>query len=90
MTNANGLLSSTSAIAGTGDAVTNPKPEAAPLATDLLWGVDSIAKFTGLPLRKTYYFIQRGKLPTRKLGPKTIVASRADLRAFFTAQGDKE
>jgi len=66
---------------------TNVQIDRTPLSDDLLWGACDIAKFVGLPLRKTYYLIARGKLPARKLGPKTIVASRSELRAFLAAQG---
>jgi hypothetical protein len=62
-------------------------PGRTPLSDDLLWGVDGpdgIAKFLGIPARKAYDLIARKKLPVRKLGPRTITASRHELRRVFT------
>jgi hypothetical protein len=56
------------------------------LSSDLIWGVDGpdgIAAFLGIDPVRAYYLIQRGKIPTRKLGHRTITASRAELRRFF-------
>lgn len=56
------------------------------LANDLLWGVDGkdgIAAFIGVDVRKAYYLISRGEIPTKKLGHRTITASRAELRRLF-------
>jgi hypothetical protein len=58
----------------------------ADLAADLLWGVDGdfgIAKFLGIDTRKCYYLVSRGEIPITKLGRRTIVASRTELRALF-------
>jgi Helix-turn-helix domain len=57
-----------------------------PLATDLLWGVDEIARFIGVPLRKAYYLIDAGKIPVTKHGHRTIVASRNELRRLFAPE----
>ena len=53
-------------------------------ATDLdtLWGVQEIARFINCPIRRAYYLIERGKLPVRKLSHRTIIASKAKLRAL--------
>jgi hypothetical protein len=59
----------------------------ADLADDLIWGVsgrDGIAAFLGLTARQAYYLIENDKLPVRRLGAKTIVASRTQLTAFMT------
>jgi hypothetical protein len=59
------------------------------LGDDLIWGVkgkDGIAAFLGIPERKAYYLVSRGKIPVRKLGPKTILASRSELQAILTNQ----
>jgi hypothetical protein len=62
------------------------------LADDLLWGVtgdNGIAHFIGKTPRETYYMIERNVIPVRRLGHKTIVASKAKLRAFLTQrEGD--
>ena len=47
---------------------------------DLLWGGDEISAFVGLPIRKLYYLIDRKAIPVHKVGHRTIVASRAELR----------
>jgi hypothetical protein len=54
------------------------------LADDLLWGVAAIAAEIGRTPRQVYHLIEAGRLPVKKLGNKTIVASRAELRAFLT------
>ncbi|TMJ82366.1 MAG: helix-turn-helix domain-containing protein [Alphaproteobacteria bacterium] len=59
------------------------------LASDLLWGVDGpngIARYLGIDTRKAYYLISSGRLPIRKLGRRTIAASRAELRRLFAFQ----
>ena len=60
------------------------------LATDLLWGADIIARFIGRPLRQVYYLIEAKQLPVRRLGAKTIVASRSELRAFLRGEADRQ
>ena len=49
---------------------------------DTLWGVQEIALFINCPIRRAYYLIERGKLPVRKLSHRTIIASKAKLRAL--------
>ena len=52
---------------------------------DLIWGVNGkrgIAAELGLSPAQVYYLIARGKLPVRKLGHRTIAASRTELRRF--------
>jgi hypothetical protein len=59
------------------------------LAADLLWGVDGkdgIAAFIGVDVRKCYYLISRGEIPTKKLGHRTITASRRELRRLFAQE----
>ena len=59
------------------------------LKDDLIWGVDGpdgIAAFLGLPERKCYYLISRGKIPVTKVGRRTIVASRTRLRAALAPE----
>jgi hypothetical protein len=55
----------------------------ASLADDTIWGVSGkqgIAAEIGRTPQQTYYLIAQGALPVRKLGHKTIVASRKQLR----------
>jgi len=49
---------------------------------DTLWGVETIARFIGCPIRRAYYLIERGKIPVRKLSHRTIIASKAKLRTL--------
>jgi len=42
----------------------------ADLADDLLYGVEAIAKFTGLPVRRVYYLAENKLIPAFKVGDK--------------------
>jgi hypothetical protein len=56
------------------------------LADDLIWGVDGpdgIAAFLGIHPRRCYYLIDRQAIPVRKIGHRTIIASRSELRRLF-------
>jgi hypothetical protein len=56
------------------------------LASDLVWGVNGdngIAAELGISTRHAYYLVAKGIIPARKLGPRTIVASRSALRAWL-------
>jgi hypothetical protein len=58
------------------------------LADDLIWGVDGehgIAAEMGLSVRRVRYLIEKGepRLPVRKFGARTIVASRRELRRYL-------
>jgi hypothetical protein len=58
------------------------------LADDLIWGIrgpHGIAAFLGIDVRRAYYLIQRGAIPTKKIGHRTIVASRSRLRALLAS-----
>jgi hypothetical protein len=56
----------------------NISPESA--AYDLLWGVPNIAKEIGRSTAQTYYLIAQGRIPVAKLGHRTVIASRKQLR----------
>jgi hypothetical protein len=59
----------------------NPTHE--PLADDLIWGIGGergIAAELGIPAARGYYLIGRGKIPVHKIGHRTTVASRKQLR----------
>jgi hypothetical protein len=49
------------------------------LSSDVLWGVDAIAKYIQRTTRQTYYLIAKRKIPAKKLGAKTIVARKSEL-----------
>ena len=58
-------------------------PTESSLADDVIWGVGGergIAAEIGRSPQQTYYLIARGKLPVTKLGHRTIIASRKQLR----------
>jgi hypothetical protein len=60
------------------------------LGDDLIWGVKGphgIAAEIGRSERETYYLISRKLIPFRKLGPKTIISSRSELRRHFATKG---
>lgn len=47
------------------------------LASDLLHGVRAYSEFTGLPLRRCFYLLERGQLPGSKLGERWIGSKQA-------------
>jgi hypothetical protein len=47
---------------------------------DLLYGVPAIASFLGLPVKNTYYLIEKRRLPHFRIG-KTVCARRSTI--FF-------
>ncbi len=51
---------------------------------DIVWGVPGIAIEIGKTLSETQYMVRKGMLPVTKLGPKTIIASRRQLRRRLT------
>jgi hypothetical protein len=56
------------------------------LASDLLWGIDGeegIAAFLGIDVRRAYYLVRIGAIPTRHHGHRTVTASRTELRRIF-------
>jgi len=59
------------------------------LGDDLIWGMDSIAAEIGLPLTRAYYLAATGKLPIRKVGHRTVVASREQLRRYLAGESPK-
>jgi hypothetical protein len=63
----------------------NVSPESA--AYDLIWGVPGIAEEIGRSTAQTYYLIAQGKIPVAKLGHRTVIASRKQLRRLA---GDSE
>jgi hypothetical protein len=51
---------------------------------DILWGTQAIADFIGKSLTETQYLIRIKKIPVGRLGPKTIFASKRQLRRRLT------
>ena len=52
------------------------------VADDILRGASEIGDYIGLPLRSTYYALERGHIPAGKLGA-TWIASRRTLNAYL-------
>jgi hypothetical protein len=59
------------------------------IADDLLWGVDGengIAAELGIKPAQAYRLISEGKLPVKRIGHRTIVASRRELRRYLAGE----
>jgi len=54
------------------------------VSDDVLWGVQAIADYIGLSLTATQYLVRIDALPVGRLGPKTIFASKRQLRRHLT------
>lgn len=57
-------------------------PERTTPASDLIEGVDAIARFIGQPKRRTNYLLEKGALPAGKLGTRWV-ASKQRLARFY-------
>jgi hypothetical protein len=55
------------------------------IGSDLLWGAEAISREIDLPLKKTYYRLERGEIPARRVG-NIYVGSRRKLRAHFAGE----
>jgi hypothetical protein len=49
---------------------------------ELIWGVKGIAKVINRSERQTYWLVEQGRLPVRKIGGRHC-ATRGGLRNFF-------
>jgi hypothetical protein len=58
--------------------------EPSKLNGDLLWGTQAIADELGKTLTETQYLIRKQAIPVGRLGPKTLFASRRQLRRHLT------
>lgn len=58
--------------------ITNPEND----ALDLVWGAKAIGEIIQKPARQTFYLLENGALPARKVGSQWV-ASRSKLRAHF-------
>lgn len=52
---------------------------------DLLYGAPAIAQFLGLRLRMTYHLIEKGSIPSFKIGKK-ICSRRSSLSTWLDEQ----
>jgi hypothetical protein len=53
-------------------------------SADLLYGVPAIASFLGLPVKNTYYLIEKRRLPHFRIG-KTVCARRSTILSAMDA-----
>jgi hypothetical protein len=56
------------------------------VADDAVWGVAAIAREIGRSTPQTYYLISRGVIPVARLGHRTIIASRRQLRKLIATE----
>ena len=49
---------------------------------ELIWGAANIAQEVNLDTRQTFYALERGSIPAKKIGRKWV-AERSKLRKFF-------
>lgn len=54
------------------------------LGADLLWGVQAMADELGLTLTEMQYLIRKKRISVTRLGPKTLVTSKPQLRRDVT------
>jgi hypothetical protein len=52
-------------------------------APDILWGAEAIGKAIGRPPRATFYLLESGAIPGRKVGSKWVASRRKLLEALF-------
>jgi hypothetical protein len=52
---------------------------------DLIWGASAIARHIKLTDRQTFYMLEHGRIPGRKVGGKWC-AERGALRRFFLGE----
>jgi hypothetical protein len=51
-------------------------------ALDLVWGGAAIAKILGRSVRSTFYMLDSGEIPAKKVGGRWVI-ERSKLIAFF-------
>lgn len=54
-------------------------------SSDILWGAERIAQVIGRPIRPTFFLLERGYLPAKKVG-KLWCASRRRLLAHLAGE----
>jgi hypothetical protein len=55
------------------------------LSDDLIWGAAPIATHIGRSLRQTYYLLERGQIPAKKIGG-TWLASKRKLASLLMGE----
>jgi len=55
------------------------------LRNDLLWGADAIAQYIGRNKRQTYYLLEKGQVPARKVGDLWL-GSKTTLDTHLTGE----
>lgn len=58
-------------------------PSLAPSTEDIVWEVANIAKIIGRSERQTFYLLQSGQLPARKVGGRWVASRRNLLEAVL-------
>jgi len=54
--------------------------------SDVLWGAAGIADVIGADVARVYYLLRLRRLPVRRLGHRTIVASRRRLLEYVAGE----
>ena len=52
---------------------------------DLIWGAEAIGREINASRRRTFYLLQQGLIPAKKVG-ESWVASRTTLRRYFLGE----
>ncbi len=52
---------------------------------DLIWGAEAIGREINASRRRTFYLLQQGLIPAKKVG-ESWVASRTTLRCYFLGE----
>lgn len=58
-------------------------PSLEPSTEDIVWEVGSIAKIIGRSERQTFYLLQSGQIPARKIGGRWVASRRKLLEAVL-------
>jgi len=56
---------------------------------DLIWGAVAIAQYINRPVRMTRYLIATGRIPVKRLGPRTIAARTSEIDRTFSEATNK-
>jgi hypothetical protein len=58
------------------------------LSSDIIWGVAAIAAYIGRTDRQTYYLVETGAIPAKKVGVRRIAARKSELDRALAHGGD--
>jgi hypothetical protein len=56
---------------------------------DLLWGLPAIAREIKRTPRQAQYLVDQGVIDVLRVGPKTLIASRTQIRERFALNSDR-